>query len=325
MTAIVGIDIAKKKFDIALFFNNKFKSKVFDNTPVGFAQLLDWLAQQGVTQACFAMEATGVYFEALATSLAAAAQTVFVINPAQVKHYAQSQLTRGKTDKSDARIIAQFVASHRDQLTPWQALPPERRILRDLFRRLEALKDLLHQEANRLESAQQAEVVASIQAVIETLNTQIESVKALIRKHIDDHPDLRKQRDLLESIPGVGGNTCALLLAELPFDNFSCAKAAAAFAGLSPAPYESGSSVRGKSRLSKVGSPSLRKGLYFPAVTASRYNPLLRLFYLRLLANGKTKMAALGAVMRKLVHLAFAILKSGKPFDPDFLQSSQGA
>ena len=141
---------------------------------------------------------------------------------------------------------------------------------------------------------------------------------SLIRSHIDSHPGLKGQRDLLLSIPGIGETTAAKLLAEImDVKLYESARQLAAFAGLAPRPHESGSSVRRKARLSKSGAPRLRKALYFPAVVAMRHNPYVRAMSERLKERGKCPMQVIGAAMRKLIHIAYGVLKSGRPFDPE--------
>jgi len=175
-------------------------------------------------------------------------------------------------------------------------------------------------EENRLGSGVSCEMVrASLLDHIAYLQTQIEAARHQVETHIESHPLLEQQTRLLQSIPGIGAVTAAVILAEIgDFSHFGSARQVAAFAGLVPRIRESGSSVRGQPRLSKVGSPRLRKCLYFPAMTALRWNPLIRALGLRLSAQGKPKMLILGAAMRKLLHLAYGVLKSGKPFDAGF-------
>jgi transposase len=142
-------------------------------------------------------------------------------------------------------------------------------------------------------------------------------LKEQIRDHIDGHPGLRKQARLLETIPGVGEATIAQLLAVVgDLARFKSARQLAAFLGLTPRQHQSGSSVRGKTRMAKMGHAQLRKALFFPAIVATRFNPLVRAFAQRLAQAGKPKMAIVGAAMRKLVHIIFGVLKSGRPFDP---------
>ena len=151
------------------------------------------------------------------------------------------------------------------------------------------------------------------------LQARIEKTRGQIKDHINQNPGLRQQAQLLETIPGIGETTAAFLLAELgDLTQFDNARQVVAFAGLVPPIRESGSSLRGRSRLSKVGSSRLRKSLYFPAITALRFNPLIKALGLRLSAQGKSKMLIIGAAMRKRLHLAYGVLKSRKPFDPNF-------
>jgi transposase len=162
---------------------------------------------------------------------------------------------------------------------------------------------------------------ASVAELIAHLSAQIKRTEALIREHIGSQPGLKRQRQLLDSIPGVGEATAAVLMAEVPdILQYKSARQVAAFAGLVPRERQSGSSVRGRARLSKIGNSRLRKALYFPAVTAIRSSPFFQQWAAGLRQRGKSKMAVIGAVMRKLVHLAYGVLKTGKPFDPQWAQ-----
>lgn len=236
-----------------------------------------------------------------------------MVNPILTARFAEAIGERNKTDQQDAKLIARYVATQ----TPlrWQAPIPSVRTLRDLVRRLEALQDLEQQERNRLDVAASV-VQPSIQAVLQTLGTEIKAIKAAIRAHIDNHPDLRDRSRLLDSIPGVGDATIRLVLSELPPEVAKSTRLADAFTGLAPRRHESGSSVNGRSRMSKQGSARIRKGMFLPAIVASQHNPVVMVFYQRMLANGLSKKAAICAAMRKLLHIIIGVLKSGKPFDP---------
>jgi len=239
---------------------------------------------------------------------------VSVVNPARVNGLAPSELCRTKTDKADTLLIARFCSVMQPE--PWQPPATEVKELQSLVRRLEALHGMLDQERNRLETADDI-VKESIERVITHLQQEIKATRKLIRNHINRHPNLRGKRDLLESIPGVGPGTSAMILAEFgDVSRFSDAGSMASFCGLTPRHRQSGSSVRGRSMLSKTGSSRIRKALFMPALAAIRYNPVIRAFRARLLAKGKHKMIIVGAVMRKLVYFAFGVLKSGRPFDP---------
>jgi transposase len=315
MEASLGIDIAKAKFAAALLTaDGKIRHKSCANTPTGFADLGAWLRRQRVTRVHACLEATGTYGEALATWLHEAGHTVSIVNPAIIHAYARTQLARSKTDRLDAELIARFTAT---QPPPaWTPPAPEIRQLQALVRRLDALQGMRTQELNRLEAGVAvADVRASIEAVLANLDAQIAHVKQLIRDHLDRHPGLRAQRDLLTTIPGIGETTAAVLIAELFDKAYTSARQAAAFAGLVPRIVESGT-LRQRSRLSKVGPGRLRKALYFPAVTALRCNPTIRAVRARLRAAGKSPMVIIGAAMRKLIHLAYGVLKSGKAYEP---------
>ncbi len=312
--AILGIDIAKQKFDVALVVEQKTITGRFSNTTAGFSMLDRWLVKHGVERVHACLEATGTYGEALAEHLHRAGHVVSVMNPARIKGFGQSELSRTKTDKADAQLIARFCSAMKPE--PWQPPAPEVKELQALVRRLDELKGMLTQETNRLGTADDV-VKPSIQEMIGLLEERIQKVRQQIRKHIDHHPGLRNNRDLLESIPGIGAETSAMILAE--FGNvarFENAGQMASFCGLTPRHRQSGTSVRGRSMLSKTGSARIRKALYMPALAAIRYNPLIKALHARLLANGKHRMIIVGAAMRKLVYLAYGVLKSGRPFDP---------
>jgi transposase len=321
--SIIGIDISKMKFDRCLLRQNgKLKHKVFPNTPSGFTQLSAWLIKQKVERVHACMEATGTYGEALAIYLFDAGHAGSVVNPAIIKAYAQSHLSRTKTDKADATLIARFCLERHPPA--WSPLPREVRELQSLVRRLDSLLEMHQMEVNRLEAGVSAELVReSLTEHIAFLDDEIKRTTALIRQHIDQHPTLRGQRELLVSIPGIGETTAAKLLAEmLDVKLYKSARQLAAFAGLVPRLHESGSSIKRKARLSKTGAPRLRKALYFPAIAAIKYNPYIKALSIRLKERGKCPMQIIGAAMRKLVHLAYGVLKSGKPFDPSIVKTA---
>jgi transposase len=312
----LGIDVAKATYQVSLRrADGKRRQKSLPNTPGGHAALLAWLAQHGAPQVHACLEATGAYGDEVATVLADAGHVVSMVNPAAVKAFAQSQLRRTKTDRVDADVLADFCLAHTPPAwTPW---PVEVRTLRGLVRRHTAVQAMLTEEQNRLEAgALTPPVRASLQRVIASLRAELADLERQIRAHIDTHPGLRQQRDLLQTIPGIGGATAARLLAECrAITDFASARAFAAFSGLVPRESQSGAQ-RGRARLSKLGSARLRHALYFPALTAIRCNPVLQVFAARLRAAGKAKMVVVAAVMRKLLHLAYGVLKHRRPFDP---------
>jgi transposase len=191
-------------------------------------------------------------------------------------------------------------------------------------RRLESLVEMRVMEENRLSSGiTVGSVRESIEAHLAYLNHEIKRTEELIRKHIDSNPTLRQQSQLLDSIPGIAQTTAALLLSEITdIRQYRSARQVAAYAGLVPRERQSGSSVRGRTRLSKIGNARLRRALYFPAITALRCSPFFQQWAEGLLKRGKNKMSVICAVMRKLLHVAYGVLKSGKEFDPQWAKSA---
>ncbi len=320
MTApALGIDIAKLKFNVCLInINGKLKHKVFPNTSTGFEQLREWLSKQSVERVHACMEATGTYGEALSLFLHESGQTGSVINPAAIKAFAQSRLSRTKTDRVDAELIARFCQA---QTPPaWKPMPQEVRELQALVRRLESLIEMRVAEENRLSSGITVEAVReSVQEHLSYLNEQVKRTEELIRQHIINHPGLKRQSQLLDSIPGIAQTTAAHLLSEITdITQYRSARQVAAYAGLVPRERQSGTSVRGRTRLSKIGNARLRRALYFPAITALRCSPFFQAWAKGLQERGKSKMSVICAVMRKLIHLAYGVLKNGKPFDPEW-------
>ena len=316
MKHILGIDVAKAKLDVALqLTDGKIRSKVVANTPEGFAVLSDWLDKYGMTDLHVCMEATGIYWEAVAEFLADAGHTVSVVNPAQIKAFGVAGLVRTKTDRVDARLIARFCLVQHPE--PWQAPSPAIRKLRALVARRDSLNAMRTQERNRLQVAREA-VRAGTEAHLAYLERAIAEIDAALRQQIDDDPSLKEQRALLDSVPGLGDKTIPVLLSYYGgTPRFDKAREAVAFAGLDPRQHESGSSVRGKPRMSKVGHAPLRRALYMPAMVATTRTAWGCAFKKRLAAAGKPPMLILGAMMRKLLHVAFGVLKSGKPFNPN--------
>jgi len=313
--SIVGIDISKLKFDIALLTpDNKVKTKVFQNNIEGYESLIAWVSERAHGEFHFCMEATGIYGDALACYLYDAGYIVSVVNPAQIKGHALSELAKIKSDKADAKLIARFCS--RMNPAPWKPKPQHVRQLQALVNRLDAVQSLKQQEENRLLVAVNPAVINSIESVIKMLEEQITELEKRIKQQIKDHDDLNSNDKLLQSIPGIGEKTAAKVLAFLGnIEEFASAKHMAAFVGLSPKQHSSGSSVKKRTHLSKMGNAHLRKAFYMPALVAIRFNPLIKTFSDRLKCSGKSSMAVIGAVMRKLVHLVYGILKAKKPFD----------
>jgi transposase len=311
---IIGIDISKRKFDVALLAQGKVRNKVFDNTTAGHQALMKWMDAHEcpVIDTHLCMEATSQYYEAVATTLFDVGYQVSVVNPLQIKAFGESRLRRQKTDRADAELIARFCEQQKPM--PWQPPAAEVKELQRLLARLEAVQEMRVQELNRRHEAS-GEALESVGRVLGVLNDELAKLEQRIRDHIDQNPSLREQHALLTSIPGVGDRVSTYCLAWLQAERFSDVRQAVAFVGLSPSHHQSGDSVHGKTRVSKVGHARLRKILYLPAMSATRYNPAAKALSMRLKAAGKPGKAIICAVMRKLIHWIFGVLKSKQPFD----------
>jgi len=313
---ILGIDIAKKKFDVALLLDGKTKHKACKNSVEGFETLMMWLDKQRVQKIHACMEATGSYGEDLAIYLHDAGHIVSIVNPARIKGFAQSELIRTKTDKIDAGIIARFCLAMKPDA--WIPPTPEIRSLRALVRRVDSLIDMRSQEKNRISTAHES-VIVLIKQHISYLDQEIERIRKQIADLIGRNPHLKQKKDLLDSIPGLGKATIPHLLAELDnLDKFTHVREMVAFIGLAPRETISGSSIKGKPRLCKIGHARLRKALYMPALISIQCNPVMITFYNRLKERGKNGKVIVCAIMRKLVHVIFGVLKSGKMYDPNY-------
>lgn len=311
LEAVLGIDVAKKKLDACLMMDGKVLARKFDNNTKGIKLLEGWLRSLKIDRARVCLEATGTYSEMVAEFLYERGHRVSVVNPARIEASARSELKRNKTDTADARTIAEFCREKDPD--DWHPLPPEIKQLQALSRRVEVLEKMLAAERNRLETASKS-VSSSVKRVITDLEKEIENISRLIKDHINNNPDLKQQNELLQSIPGIGEKTAQLLLGEIEFRAFSSARALAAHAGVTPRRYQSGTSLNW-TRLSKIGNSRIRRALYFPAIVAVKYNHTINLFARRLRDNGKKPMQVIGAAMRKLLHIAYGVIKNNRPFE----------
>lgn len=310
----LGIDVSKDSFHGELSLEGKLRHRKFANRQPGFVELSNWLVKHKVEQVHICLEATGCYSEPLALYLYEQGHLVSVVNPAQIKAFGRSELLRNKDDRPDAGLIRRFC--EKQQPPAWTPLPGHLRELQALTRHLENLQETKQQQLNRLEGTNAKVVVKSLRKLVTHLEAEIARTELQIEKHIDNHPDLKQQSQLLASIPGIGERTAAKLLAEIDdVKQFRSARQLAAFAGLTPKNSRSGT-IRGRTKLSKIGSSRLRKALFFPALVAKRHNPIVRAFCQRLRDHGKNKMQIVGAAMRKLIHIVFGVLKSGQEFNP---------
>lgn len=309
----LGIDVGKSDFHCALVGEDgKARPQSFSNSQGGFERLRKWLSNRKIDRVHACLEATGGWSEELALFLHEHGHVVSIVNPLAIKAFGQSLLSRTKTDKADAELIARYCAAMKPEA--WQPPSPSQRRLQQLVRRRAALLEMLVQERNRLEAPGTDTIQSSIAQSIAFFERQLAEIDEQIRLSIDEDPTLRVRRDLLESIPGIGERTSTTLLGELPnMTEFRSGKAVAAFAGLCPRVRQSGTSIS-SSWLSKLGNRAIRQSLYFPAISAMRFNPALSGWAEQLRARGKRPKQVIAAVMRRLLVIAYGVLRSGKPF-----------
>jgi transposase len=315
---VVGIDVSKKTLDVTLLNEKGGKRrKRFTNSPQGITELGGWLKKQTNNVIHVCLESTSVYWEEVAEALDEAGHQVSVVNPVRIKGYAMSQLRRSKTDPLDGDVIADFCRTQKPDV--WTPPTEVQKKLRALVRHLEALKKSRVQQLNRLAVCRDEEVKASIETVLETIEAEIEAVKKRIKEFVNQNPDLKQKKELLESINGFGEKTAIQIVAEMyDLGDYQNAKAAAADGGLTPSHYQSGSSVRRRPKISRMGKATVRSALYYPAITALQHNPVIQKMAQRLADRGKSKAVIRAAAMRKLLHLAYGVLKNGQPFDPAY-------
>lgn len=318
----LGIDVAKKTFQVVLLRDARKKHKQFANSPTGFGELRTWLNKQAVTQVWACLEATGSYSHDLACFLHQAGHLVSLVNPARIKAYGQSQLQRTKNDRADSDLIARFCLDTKPRL--WTPPSPQQRELQALVRHLDDLMETRQQLQNRLtDGPQVAAVLDSLRQLITQIAARIKEVEELIQEHLKRYANLRDAHDLLVSINSLGSRTATVLLSEIEhLQEYQQADEVIAYAGLNPKERQSGTSIKGKTGISKIGNARVRKALYLPAINAIKYNPIIKGLAQRLEKRGLCKMAIIGAAMRKLLQLAFGVLKTGKPFDENHAVSS---
>lgn len=321
----IGIDVSKAKLDCSLLLDvasSKRRAKSIANSKTGITDLLTWCAKQQVAchQLHAIMEGTGVYHEQAALALSDAGVTVSIVNPAQVKDFGRSLGVRTKTDGVDSWVLARYGAL----LKPMAWIPPtqEARTLQALLSRREAIAQDLQRERNRLEKTEATDMPLLIrQSLVDSitfLEKQLAKLQQEIDDHINKHPGLKADRDLLTSIPAVGPQVSNHLLSVIHNHDFQSAEQLASYLGLVPVERQSGTSIQGRPRLSKAGPARIRAVLYMAAIVGTQHNPHVKALYLRLQERGKSKMSALGAAMRKLVHLCFGVLKTRQPYQPNF-------
>lgn len=315
----LGIDVSKAKFDVALLVGTKCKFKHFSNDPDGFKKLLGWLSMHDAQALHACMEATAGYGDDLAYFLHEQGFRVSVVNPARIWGFRKSENIRTKTDKVDAGMIARFCKALNP--APWTPPAPEYRELKDIVRHIATLTERLAEEKTRLKSPWLSPYVkTAVQEHIRYLDTQIKMLKESAHSLAKKHPTMRKQIRLLCTIPGIGEDTAYVILGEVfgIGGTFHSSRSLVCYAGLSPRQSQSGSSLHKKACLSKIGNARLRKALYWPAITVWRDRGIFPEFCEAMEKRGKPKMVIIGALMRKLLSMAWVILKTGRAWNANW-------
>lgn len=313
----VGIDVASEKFDVAIRLDPlQFKTKTFKNSRKGLNTCLTWLKQNCPFTPWVCMESTGRYSETLAEYFYEKKVRVSVANPYKMKHYAKSWLSRHKNDIQDAKIIARYAKERQPRLFVPRTL--ESKQLREWVLLLDQFKKANTALKTQLHGCQCTLTKRLVRQGIKANDKQIQAIQQQIQQLMcQPHAFALKQSfDLLRTIPGVGELTAYRILAYVPnIGAFANAKQLAAYIGLCPKQSASGK-YQGKTKLSKFGAVALRKGFYFPALAIKRHAKAFWPFIKRLERNGLCAMAVIGALMRKLSHIIFGVLKSQTPYDP---------
>ncbi len=304
---VVGIDVSKAKLDVAILPSGE--QYTVSNDRSGVSQLKQRLLPLAPSR--IVVEATGKLERLAVSELGAAGLAVVVVNPGQVRHYAKARAQRAKTDRIDARLIAGFARDLRPEFHP---LPDaQTQALAALCHRRNQLMEMLQAENNRLERAE-AGIQASIKSVLRTLQRELERVENKIDQSIGNSPMWQAKRELLVTAPGIGGVSCAGLLAWLPEPGHFSRQKISALAGVAPYADDSGES-HGERHIGG-GRATLRRVLYMATLSAVRFNPVLRAYYQRLLARGLAPKAAMIAALRKMLTILNAMVRDNTPWRP---------
>jgi transposase len=308
MTKFIGIDISKQHFD--LFYLPENIHSRFDNDTKGIKACVNYL--KSIDPDLVTMESTGGYETDLAVALHDNGFPLAIVNPRRIRQFARSNDQLAKTDKIDAKIIAHFTSALKP--VPRGIMDNYLRVLKELTARRNQLLQLRTAENNRKEHARDRSIKRSINDMIKTIDKQIDMIDKQIKNHIDNTPELKVKAELLSSMPGIGDTTASMLLAELPELGNLNRRQLAKLVGIAPINNDSGK-FRGK-RFTQGGRRNVRNKLYMPTLVAKTHNPVIKTFYDRLISNGKSKMSAIVACMRKIIIILNSMVKNNQPWNP---------
>lgn len=300
----VGIDVAKQKLDVA--FTHQAKVETFSNTTLGITQLILALENKEIDICC--LEATGGWERAVLSALQAAGYQVAVVNPRQIRDFARASNQLAKTDQIDARVIARFALLLKPRLTA--PLTVSQQNIREFTARKRQVIKLLIQEKNRLHTTSLARIRRMIEQGIEFYERQLQEIREELQNLIDEDEQAQAKARIIESVPGLGPASVSTLIAELPELGTLNRQQIAKLIGVAPTNRDSGT-LRGK-RTTGGGRVDVRNALYMPTIVAKQYNPKIKAFYDRLVRQGKPKLVAIIASMRKLLTILNVMIREGK-------------
>jgi transposase len=316
----LGIDVGKADLFCHLIGPDEPISSRFDNNKTGIKLLITWLLKATASRSFVAcLEQTGHYGDTIAEALHKIQPAgIYLVNPQRIKSFGMQKLRRNKSDTADAKLIARFIKSEHLELRSWKP----RSLVQQRITTLSRYADSLTQDTARLKTMMEAmpdkTISTSLKRRISASVKEIAALRREINQLIKQDADLHKKSKLIKTIPGLGEIATHIVIAELPdLEQFDDARQLAAWAGLTPRHHTSGTSGKTQTPITKIGSIYLRRGLFMPAMTARVFNPLLKTFGDRLKANGKKPKQVIIAIMRKLLHQIYGILKSGQPYNPE--------
>lgn len=329
---VVGIDVAQKELVVSLgrmhddWSPEVYSHRTFPNTAKGFMTLVSWVKKlvQPTADLRFVMEATGVYHESLAYFLEDKGYAVSIVLPNKISNYMRTLETKTITDKSASQAIALFGLERK--LTDWKRPQKVFKSLRQLTRERDQVVQMRTMAKNHLH-AEQAEAepnrdsVARIKKQIVFLNKQDREIKSAILELTQKHEEVKKAIIIASSIPGVGTLTAVTVLAETNgFELIRNKRQLTSYAGLDIKEKQSGTSIKGKSRISKKGNKYLRKAMHLPALAAIRHEDRFKAVFARLVAKHGIKMKAVVAVQRKLLEIIYTLYKTNKSYDTNYFK-----
>jgi transposase len=312
----LGLDVAKQSIEVCLLSTDgKARRTTIDNSKHGFQKLLCWLHGIDLANVHVCLEPTGKYSRAISAYLHAAGMRISQVNSYTVMCHGRSKNYRSKTDSIDAYLLADFCLKENPPI--WSPPAQSQIELAELQTRITNIEEMIVQEQNRLEAVDcSATVRRDIEEHLAQLLVRKKQLEKACRELVQSEPILQSDFAIIKSVIGLGEKSAIRLLSMVRFDQFTVPRNIGSFAGLTPSQYRSGTSVRKRDCISRVGSTQLRKSLYFPAMVAIQHNPQMRCFAQRLKKNGKPPKVVICAVMRKLLVLTATLIKRQEFYDP---------